>query len=135
MTYDYTLQSSTTPGPISPISWVEESIVFALENIPKEKILMGIPLYSYLWKDQKASALVASSVENILSNINTTPKYDPKIKEGLIEYLCLDGLRCTLYFQSQQSVLDRVTLAKKYSLLGVTYWRLGSEGDLLNSVL
>jgi spore germination protein YaaH len=131
MTYDFTLQSSTTPGPISPISWVEECIQYSIQEIPKEKMLLGIHLYAYLWKDQKASALTYSSVETLISSNNIKYVYEEESKEGYAKYTCTNDIQCTLYFQSKKGVIDRVELAKKYSLLGVTYWRLGNELNLL----
>lgn len=42
--------SGSSPGPISPLSWVEETYNYAVTVIPKEKIFMGIPAYGYRWQ-------------------------------------------------------------------------------------
>ena len=132
MTYDYTLQTSTIPGPIAPIDWIKEVISYASEYIPSEKISLGIHLYAYLWKGEKASALTYSSVQNLINNSKIPQEYKSDIAEGYSQYTCSDGATCTLYFQNKQGVAERVALAKESNLLGVSYWRLGSELDLLD---
>lgn len=132
MTYDYTLQTSTIPGPIAPIDWIKDVITYTSEHIPSEKISLGIHLYAYLWKGEKASALTYSSVQNLINNSKIPQEYKSDIAEGYSQYTCSDGATCTLYFQNKQGVAERVALAKESNLLGVSYWRLGSELDLLD---
>lgn len=135
MAYDYTLQTSTIPGPIGPIDWIEEVLMYADGKIPNEKTILGIHLYAYLWKEEKASALTYSAVLNILKNTNIKGEYNTEIGEGYAEYKCSDGSRCILFYQTPQGVKDRIDLAKKYNLVGVTYWRLGGEEKLLEQNL
>jgi len=130
MAYDYTLQTSTIPGPIGPIDWIEEVLAYAEGKIPKEKTILGIHLYAYLWKEEKASALTYSAVLNILKNVKG--EYNTEIGEGYAEYKCSDGSRCVLFYQTPQGIKDRIDIAKKHNIAGVTYWRLGGESDLLN---
>jgi len=135
MAYDYTLQTSTIPGPIGPIDWIEEVLIYADGKIPKEKTFLGIHLYAYLWKGEKASALTYSAVLNILKNTDIKSEYNTEIGEGYAEYKCSDGSRCILFYQTPQGVKDRIDLAKKYNLAGVTYWRLGGDEKLLEQNL
>jgi spore germination protein len=135
MTYDYTLQTSTTPGPIGPLTWIEEVMEYALTNIPKEKIVMGIHLYSYLWKEEKASALTHTSAVKIIENPKINGIYKTDIGEGYAEYTCSDGSKCIIYYQTKEGVNARIEIAKRLNIKGVTYWRLGNEGDLLEQNL
>ncbi|MGI6423463.1 MAG: glycosyl hydrolase family 18 protein [Candidatus Dojkabacteria bacterium] len=132
MTYDFTLQTSTTAGPIAPINWMEDVIEYAKERIDSKKISLGVHLYAYLWKDTKASALTETSVANILKNSNIQREYKKDIAEGYAQYKCSDGATCTLFYQTEEGVLERIKLAKESNLLGVSYWRLGKELDLLS---
>jgi spore germination protein YaaH len=96
MTYDFTLQTSTKPGPIGPLEWINEVLKYSRGKIPSEKISLGIHLYAYLWKGEKASALTNSSVSKILENKNIQREYRQDIGEGYAKYICSDGLECTL---------------------------------------
>jgi len=134
MAYDYTLQTSTTPGPIAPINWVEEVIAYGLERIPKEKMSLGIHLYGYLWKEEKASALTYTSALNIVNNSKINEEYLTDISEGYAKYTCSDGSTCILYYQTKEGVKKRVDIAKKNNLNSVSYWRLGNDSDILDLV-
>lgn len=132
MTYDFTLQTSTTPGPIGPITWIEDVLKYSEDKIDSNKISIGIHLYAYLWKDSKASALTQTSVSSILENSNIKKEYKEDIAEGFTQYICSDNATCTLYYQTPQGIAKRVEIAKENNLLGVSYWRLGGELDLLD---
>jgi spore germination protein YaaH len=132
MTYDFTLQTSTTPGPIGPITWINDVLKYSEDKIAPNKISLGIHLYAYLWKDNKASALTQTSVEKILENTNIKKEYKEDIAEGYTQYICSDNATCTLYYQTPQGIAKRVQIAKENNLLGVSYWRLGGELDLLD---
>lgn len=149
MTYDYTYFASPNPGPIAPMYWMLSVYSYALEKIPKEKIWMGIHLYSYVWKDvnpklpedqkakaienlpDKASSLVYSRVKEIIEENSITSYHQTGVEEGYAQYECDDDYICMMYFQDQFGILSRTNLAKKFGLEGVAYWKLGGEGDLL----
>lgn len=127
MAYDYTLQTSTIPGPIGPTDWIKEVLEYSKGKIEPEKISLGIHLYGYLWKGEKASALTYSSVSSILSNTKIQKEYKEDIHEGYAQYTCSDGTKCILFYQTPEGIQERVKLAKENNLAGVTYWRLGND--------
>lgn len=132
MAYDYTLQSSKTPGPIAPVNWVEDILVFATKNIPKEKIWLGIHLYGYQWSSDRTVAFTYTTTESAIINssgINNIFRED--IGEGYAEFSCDDGFLCKTYFQTPKGVEIRRDIAKEYNIAGVAYWRLGGELDIL----
>jgi len=49
MSYDEHSQSSKTNGPVASIGWVENSIKVTLQEVPADKLLLGVPLYAYDW--------------------------------------------------------------------------------------
>jgi len=49
MAYDYTFSKAAQPGPIAPIDWVEQVLDYAISEVPREKIVLGVHLYSYEW--------------------------------------------------------------------------------------
>lgn len=127
MTYDFTLQTSTKPGPIGPLEWINEVLQYSKGKIPSEKISLGIHLYAYLWKGEKASALTNSSVSKILENKNILREYRQDIGEGYAKYTCSDGSACTLYYQTPEGINERIKIARENNLKGVSYWRLGDN--------
>lgn len=130
MAYDYTLQSSPTPGPIGPIDWMEEVLEYTLLKIPKEKVWLGVHLYGYRWKDGEATALTPASFEAIVSNPSINTEFKEDIAEGYAQYGC-SGTTCYLYYQTKRGVNLRRELASEYQISGVSYWSLGRDDGLL----
>jgi spore germination protein len=132
MTYDYTLQTDTTPGPIGPKDWILDVVKYAKGKIPNEKIFLGIHLYAYLWEDGHASALTHTSVLNILNDSLIQCSYKEDLGEGYAKYTCNSDKECVLYYQTKKGIAERINIAKENSYAGVAYWRLGEEGDLFD---
>ncbi len=142
MTYDFTSPGGSTAGPIAPIGWVEEVLEYAIKKVPKEKIWLGIHLYSYEWvmpkKDIDSKPVKTNSytydtiTTQILKRENIHIKYSDDFEEGYADYPCQDTYHCLLYYATPQSVEARKNLAKNYGIAGVVYWRLGGEGNILD---
>lgn len=132
MAYDYTLQTSTIPGPIGPIDWIEDVLEYSKGRIDSNKIYLAIHLYSYLWKGENASALTYSSTEKILANSKIQREYKTDIAEGYASYTCSDGSKCILFYPTKEGIEERINISKEYNLRGVVYWRLGSDGNILD---
>lgn len=147
MTYEYSGRGSVNPGPIAPLTWCEDVIKYALKTIPREKIWLGIHLYGYEWKDrtynqdsfytkpQYTSTAYASAInyENIQTKISISDVklvYLEDLGENIAEYPC-DDTTCVLVYNDDVSIEARKKLSAKYGLAGVSYWRIGNNGDLL----
>jgi spore germination protein YaaH len=130
MTYDYTLATSPTPGPIAPIDWMEEVIQYTLTKVDKEKIWLGIHLYGYRWKDGEATAFTPETFKSIVNNPQINTEFKQDIAEGYAQYSC-DNSTCYLYYQTEQGVNLRRDLASEYELAGVSYWSVGRDDGLL----
>ncbi len=141
MAYDFTPASSSTDGPIAPIKWIERILDYAKETIPKEKTWLGIHLYGYEWvmptRDAKetqvsTNAYTYDSVKSkVLSHSYVDSKYDETFQEGYATYTCLENSFCILYYATPESVQARKKMAHEYGIAGVSYWRLGGEGELI----
>ncbi len=147
MTYDYTSSTSTEPGPIAPIQWINLVLDYAVneENVPPEKLWLGVHLYGYKWKVKyspggtapiehtKAVPLVYTQVTEIAKRegYNSETMHDNFLDEGFIEYKSQDENWEYIYFQTPQGIKAREELAQKYNIQGLAYWRLGREGELL----
>ncbi len=130
MAYDYTSPQSKTAGPIGPITWIRDTLEYALKYFSKEKIVLGVHLYSYEWQDSKVSALTNTTVANML-NKGIAREYKEDIAEGYATYGCSNGLKCEMYYQTKEGIKQRREIAKEFGIKGISYWRLGGELDIL----
>lgn len=68
MTYDY---STSTPGPIGPITWVEQTVQYAISVMPASKVYVGLPGYGRDWVTA-VQGVCPSTPINYLGTIKTT---------------------------------------------------------------
>lgn len=150
MTYDYHYSGSYTSGAVAPLGGAGDSLEFDVETalkeavkvIPKEKILMGIPLYGYMWETIDAateSATIAggsetASVRRVAEKLkdckDCTSGYDDVAKSPYVIYP-EDAVYKQTYFENETSMKEKIALAQKYHLGGIALWALGYEDDTL----
>lgn len=148
MAYDYTFARSAFPGPIGPLNWIEEILKYAVTKGDPERFVLGIHLYSYEWEsdtelpflpsysmnstsEKSAKAYTYNQVLQILSE-NEGRSYEFE-GEDVFEYRNGDKYRSMVYID-EQGINDRIQLTQEYSLSGIVFWRIGSEGSLLSNL-
>ncbi len=103
MAYDY---STSSPGPIGPITWTESAVQYAISVMPASKVFVGIPGYGRDWVTKvegtcpslpinyfktvstKASAatFVMHDAATLAATYNATPTYVDKYGESTFTY-------------------------------------------------
>jgi len=128
MTYDEH-GLGTTQGPVASEGWVDRVIKFAVEKIPKEKIVMGLPVYSFDWGTNKPTMpdylSYAQTVERAKKH-GVEIQTDPNAKVPQFSYTA-NGVRHEVYFENIASLRAKMDDALKHKLHGVAIWRLGME--------
>ncbi|MFZ3129903.1 MAG: glycosyl hydrolase family 18 protein [Desulfosporosinus sp.] len=128
MTYDEH-GLGTTQGPVASEGWVDRVIKFAVGKIPKEKIVMGLPVYSFDWGSNKPTMpdylSYAQTVERAKKH-GVEIQTDPNAKVPQFSYTA-NGVRHEVYFENIASLRAKMDDALKHKLHGVAIWRLGME--------
>jgi spore germination protein YaaH len=128
MTYDEH-GLGTTQGPVASEGWVDRVIKFAVGKIPKEKIVMGLPVYSFDWGTNKPTMPDYLSYDQ---TVERAKKHgveiltDPSAKVPQFIYTA-NGVRHEVYFENIASLRAKMDDALKHKLHGVAIWRLGME--------
>lgn len=155
MAYDYNYSLSYLAGPVAPIGGngivreydVETSIQQALNVIPKEKIVLGIPLYGYEWdtlSDYPGSPTVpgtgktASSrrVEELLKSCDNCVRGIEEEAQQPFLIIPEEKYFRQIFYEDKDSLEKKITLAKKYKLSGLALWALGYEdSSILNPLV
>lgn len=153
MTYDY---STSSPGPIGPITWAEQSITYAVSVVAASKVYLGVPGYGRDWVT-KVDGICPSSVAKVISpganaavfvmrdaaalaaTYGATPTFNNSFAEATFSYqkvysgTASNGLATsctasrTAWFENAQSYAARAQLVAKYRLGGITAWTFGME--------
>jgi len=137
MTYDEH-GMGTTQGPIASQGWVDRVITYAVGKIPKDKVIMGLPVYSYDWGSNKPlmpdylsySQTVARAKKHGVQILT-----DPQAQVPQFTYTA-NGVRHEVYFENTASLKVKMEYVLKHKLHGIGIWRLGMEDpSIWNSIL
>ena len=110
------------PGPIASISWVDRVLQFAVSQIPREKLILGIAGYGYSWKSAGNAYSVAYQKAIELAAQGSGIRWDATHKAPFALY---NGRE--MWFENAASISYKLDLVNKYNIKGVTLWRLGQE--------
>lgn len=127
MAYDEHWASSSKAGSVASRDWVVTGIEKSLALIPREKLILGMPLYTRIWEEAGASKKVSSSTlsylrsEDWLKDKNLTPVYDPKTGQNYVEYQA-GASKFKVWLEDETSLTMRLDLMEHYKLPGLGFW-------------
>lgn len=140
MGYDEHYKGSEESGSVASISWSKEAITATLnQDVPKEKLILGVPFYTRIWAEENNEIIDASSYgmekaysimkeKNAEINwLDATGQYYGEAKEGSITYKC--------WFEDTASIKERLQLVKEYNIVGVAGWKKGLEYEEIWSII
>ncbi|MCL2742169.1 MAG: glycosyl hydrolase family 18 protein, partial [Oscillospiraceae bacterium] len=140
MAYDQHWATSPVAGSTSEYAWVERSLRRTLEMVPAEKLLLGLALYTRLWREtesedgsvtaESAMALTVRGVGRVLAEHGPTPVWDTRAGQRYAEYWH-EGSRYRMWIEDAPSVSLKSSLAIKYGCAGTASWkRMDADGEV-----
>jgi spore germination protein YaaH len=132
MAYDQHGISSSNPGSVAALNWVETNINKMLNlGVDKEKLILGIPFYSRVWTsegDKTTSYPIGMQDELNYLNMGNMGNKEWLADEGQYYLEFASGNKTVrLWAEEQESIVEKVKLIKEYNLAGVAAWRRGYE--------
>lgn len=130
MAYDEHWATSPVSGSVASLPWVEKNLKRLLEVVPNEKILLGIPLYTRIWKEQQtesgnievsSKAYSMDYIQQWINERNLTPQYDPTTGQNFVQYKDNDTTY-KVWIEDETSLQKRVDLVHHYQLAGIATW-------------
>ncbi len=144
MAYDEHWQGSEA-GPVASIGFVDRSIQYALERVPAEKIVVGVPFFGRIWSQDgnfNGNGVGINTVENIIRDFDAKVTYDQKTQSPKAEFTVREGDKAitingkrltpgnyTIWYEDEQSLEEKTQLVHKYDLKGLGSWALGQATD------
>lgn len=142
MTYEW----GYTYGPpmaVAPIPAVRSVLDYAVREIPREKIYMGLPNYGYDWiLPYKQGYSRAASIGNdeavaIARRFGAEIKFDESAKAPYFSYYSA-GEQHEVWFEDARSMQAKFELIREYGFAGGGYWnvmRQFNQGFMLESAI
>ena len=137
MGYDQNGVSSTKAGTVAGANWVELNInkFLGQEGVPKEKLILGIPFYTRLWKETDGT--LTSSVVNMRSvkvPDGVEKKWDEETKQYYMEY-SQNGTTYKMWIEDEKSISAKLDLVNKYELAGAGFWSKDRESNTIWNII
>ena len=134
MGYDEHHSRSETAGSVASIDYTREALENTLEEVPAEKIIMGIPFYTRLWREAtidgvtslSSEALSMASAESVIEQYGAEPVWDEETGQYYIEYE-RDGAVYKMWQEEERSIEEKMKVIHDAQIAGVAAWRLGYE--------
>ena len=128
MTYEWGYMYGP-PMAVAPLNKVREVVEYAVTEIPREKIMMGIPNYGYDWelpyKRGETRAELIGNVEavRIASENGAEIQYDEKVQSPYFTYWS-GGKQHEVWFEDVRSIRAKMELVREKGIRGFGYWNL-----------
>jgi len=129
MTYEW----GYTYGPpmaVAPINQVRRVVEYALTEIPREKINLGIPNYGYDWAlpfrqgISKARNISNLGAVQIAIDYGVPIQFDETAKSPFFTYTTMEGVEHEVWFEDVRSYQAKFDLIKEKGLRGAGYWQI-----------
>ncbi|NLY19380.1 MAG: glycoside hydrolase [Clostridiaceae bacterium] len=139
MTYDQTWAGSKVAGSTAQFVWVEENLKKTLREVPREKLLLGIPLYTRLWalktdehgnrtESTVGNALSIEAASRLIAENNAVPVWDEESGQYVVSFE-KDNVVYKMWLENEHSVNQKTALAHKYNLAGTSTWSHNFAND------
>lgn len=129
MTYEWGWAGGR-PLAIAPINEVKRVLDYAVTVIPRNKIMMGAPLYGRDWKIPWQQGTVARTISpqaaiGLARKYGANIEYNTTYQSPFFRYTDENGQQHEVWFEDARSAQAKFDVVKNYGLRGISYWVLG----------
>lgn len=148
MGYDEHTDGSYEAGSVASIGYLENGIADALESVPAEKLIAGVPFYTRLWFETPkteeelaeeagteaasypdkvtSSAYGMADAQQLVQDAGAAVQWDDETMQNYAEWEA-DGGTYRIWLEDGQSLEEKLKVIRSNELAGVAEWSLGME--------
>ena len=137
MAYDEYNANSDAPGPVASYDFVLNGIKDMLKEVPKEKIIIGLPFYNRIWHVKNNNKFKIENVSmqmgfDFFKKRNVEFKWLDDKKYFYCEYEDIDeNIIYKSWLEDENSIEEKLKLVKKFDLAGISGWKRGFEKKII----
>lgn len=115
---------------VAPLPNVRAVLDYAVTEIPREKIYLGIPNYGYDWPlpfrqgETQAKSISNQAAMEQAAKYGVEIQYDQTAQAPWYAYTAPDGTEHVVWFEDARSMSAKLRLIREYGLYGAGYWNL-----------
>lgn len=128
MTYEWGYKYSE-PMAVAPINKVRKVVEYAVTQIPRNKIDLGIPNYGYDWTlpyiqgETAATTIGNIQAVQIAAANGATIQFDETAQTPYFNYTS-EGIKHEVWFEDVRSMNSKFSLLEEFGLRGMGYWQV-----------
>ncbi|MBE3582720.1 MAG: LysM peptidoglycan-binding domain-containing protein [Limnochordaceae bacterium] len=120
------------PMAIAPLDQVRRVLDYAVTAIPRQKILMGVPIYARDWQIPWQEGTLAEDLtvqEAVRRAIDQGAQiqFDPVAQSPFYRYTTRSGQQHEVWLEDARSLAAKFETVREYGLGGVSFWTLPAD--------
>lgn len=131
MGYDEHYAGSSEAGSVASLNYVKDGIEKALEDVPAEKLINAIPLYTRFWTTKdgevKSKALHMAGATNVINEYGLEMSWNDEACQYYGEKTAEDGTLYQIWNEEARSIEAKLSVMQAHNCAGVAEWALGFE--------
>ncbi len=130
MGYDEHYAGDTEAGSVASIDYVKYGIERALQEVPAEKVVNGIPFYTRLWTSDDtgmtSSTLGMAAAQQFVSDHGQTPVWDETTQQHVVDFT-EGSTHYQMWLEDADSIRSKLGVMQTEGIAGVAEWKLTQE--------
>jgi spore germination protein YaaH len=130
MGYDEHWEGCGEPGSVASLEYVSFGINQALEKVPKEKVINGLPMYARVWTTEKEKVtdeiLSMRNTQDFLNRVGQIGVWDEETQQLYVEWAS-GTKKYQLWAETEEATMAKLNVMRAKEIGGVAVWRLGQE--------
>lgn len=145
MTYDQYYTGGGVAGPVAALPWVQRHILTMLELVPHDRLLMGLPFYNRIWRedirnDDPATArhMGMDATRELFEENDVIWEWDETASLYYGNFLLVEegrSFRHRVWLKDAGAISRKMAIYRAHDLAGVASWRRGFENEEVWTIL